>query len=192
MGSSAISDHQDNRLAGPDQPPAKPTSPDSQWFSTLTNHAHGMGTPPHPQSPKSDPPNPPHLNTDFPPVFSRPSPPLPLPSAQGETSVEELLTQELKQAFGADEIKFSASGREDIDVRMLGAYPGGHPACPALPHPHSPTLGPSPSPPHHTIIPPSPSGTGRPFIVELQDPRVEELSHAVVRKIQQQVGRGRG
>ena len=37
-----------------------------------------------------------------------------------ESSVEELVCEPLKRFFAADEYRFSASGREDIDVRMLG------------------------------------------------------------------------
>lgn len=37
-----------------------------------------------------------------------------------EGSVEELVCGPLQRFFGADEYRFSASGREDIDVRMLG------------------------------------------------------------------------
>ena len=43
-----------------------------------------------------------------------------------ESSVEELICIPLKRAFAADECRFSASGREDIDVRMLG---NGRPFC---------------------------------------------------------------
>jgi len=41
-----------------------------------------------------------------------------------ETSVEELVSLCINQDVGADEYKFLASGREDVDVRMLG---GGRP-----------------------------------------------------------------
>jgi len=37
-----------------------------------------------------------------------------------ETSVEELIAVKLKEYLGCEETKFLASGREDVDVRMLG------------------------------------------------------------------------
>ena len=37
-----------------------------------------------------------------------------------ESSVEEKISDELKKAFKFDICKFSSSGREDVDVRMLG------------------------------------------------------------------------
>eukprot|EP01147_Barroeca_monosierra_P004957 gene4958-6923_t len=39
---------------------------------------------------------------------------------RGETSVQELIIDNLSDIVLADEIKFSSSGREDCDVRMLG------------------------------------------------------------------------
>eukprot|EP00933_Yihiella_yeosuensis_P046467 TRINITY_DN4199_c2_g2_i1.p1 TRINITY_DN4199_c2_g2~~TRINITY_DN4199_c2_g2_i1.p1 ORF type:complete len:322 (+),score=75.04 TRINITY_DN4199_c2_g2_i1:37-966(+) len=40
---------------------------------------------------------------------------------KGDSSVEELITGPAAQLFGSSECKFHAEGREDIDVRMLGA-----------------------------------------------------------------------
>ena len=39
---------------------------------------------------------------------------------KGDTSVEELISAKIQATFQADSTRFSASGREDIDVRMLG------------------------------------------------------------------------
>jgi len=39
---------------------------------------------------------------------------------KGESSVEELVSGPLAKLFGANETRFHAEGREDIDVRMLG------------------------------------------------------------------------
>ena len=72
---------------------------------------------------------------------------------KSEFSVEELLTDGLKAQFGAAAIKFSASGREDVDVRMLG--------------------------------------TGRPFMVELQDPHIATLDRAGMEEIQAAVNGAR-
>lgn len=38
----------------------------------------------------------------------------------GDASVQELIAEKVTPAFQADDYKFSAAGREDIDVRMLG------------------------------------------------------------------------
>ena len=37
-----------------------------------------------------------------------------------ENSVEEFITSKLKENLKFDDCKFSSSGREDVDVRMLG------------------------------------------------------------------------
>ena len=37
-----------------------------------------------------------------------------------ETSVEEIILEEISKTFRFDQAKFSSSGREDVDVRMLG------------------------------------------------------------------------
>ncbi|XP_003389791.1 PREDICTED: putative tRNA pseudouridine synthase Pus10 [Amphimedon queenslandica] len=55
---------------------------------------------------------------------------------KSESSIQEMLTGETERIFRPDTIKFSSSGREDIDVRMLG--------------------------------------TGRPFMLELVNPRLLE------------------
>lgn len=65
---------------------------------------------------------------------------------RSEFSVEELLTDAVMKEFRADSIKFSASGREDVDVRMLG--------------------------------------DGRPFAIELINPRKASVSADVLRAIQ--------
>jgi len=39
---------------------------------------------------------------------------------RGEASVQELIVQHVKPIFNCDSVKFSSSGREDSDVRMLG------------------------------------------------------------------------
>ena len=40
---------------------------------------------------------------------------------KSESSIQEILTSETERVFRPDSIKFSSSGREDIDVRMLGS-----------------------------------------------------------------------
>ncbi|EGC34102.1 hypothetical protein DICPUDRAFT_98330 [Dictyostelium purpureum] len=48
-------------------------------------------------------------------------------------SVEELITKDLKELFKCDQVTFSSSGREDVDVRMLG---NGRPFFIELVNPH--------------------------------------------------------
>ena len=69
---------------------------------------------------------------------------------KSESSIQEILTRQTERVFRPDTIKFSSSGREDIDVRMLGS--------------------------------------GRPFMLELVNPRLleyeeeqEELQEAINR-----------
>ncbi|KAL5009163.1 hypothetical protein ScPMuIL_014744 [Solemya velum] len=50
-----------------------------------------------------------------------------------ENSVEELICRKIKEKYDADEYRFSSSGREDVDVRMLGA---GRPFLVELINPH--------------------------------------------------------
>ena len=38
-----------------------------------------------------------------------------------ETSLEEVIGGPIQQFLGATEVRFLASGREDVDVRMLGS-----------------------------------------------------------------------
>ncbi|KAK3581423.1 hypothetical protein CHS0354_016285 [Potamilus streckersoni] len=52
---------------------------------------------------------------------------------KGETSVEELICTPIDQLFKPDEHRFSSSGREDVDVRMLGS---GRPFVVELINPH--------------------------------------------------------
>ncbi|XP_060568856.1 tRNA pseudouridine synthase Pus10-like [Ruditapes philippinarum] len=66
-----------------------------------------------------------------------------------ESSVEELLEGEIKKIFKPSEIKFSSSGREDVDVLMLG--------------------------------------NGRPFVLELVNPRRRELTQDEMTKIQKAI-----
>lgn len=66
-----------------------------------------------------------------------------------ESSVQELISEEIKKIFRPDEIKFSSAGREDVDVRMLG--------------------------------------NGRPFILELINPRKENLSPEQMKILQSAV-----
>ncbi|XP_056423660.1 tRNA pseudouridine synthase Pus10 isoform X3 [Hyla sarda] len=54
-----------------------------------------------------------------------------------ESSVEELITEQLKALFKADSFNFSSSGREDVDVRTLGR---GRPFAIELVNPHRVTF----------------------------------------------------
>ena len=56
-------------------------------------------------------------------------------SRMHESSIQELICEPLLKHFGAREYRFSASGREDIDVRMLG---NGRPFAVELVDPHRP------------------------------------------------------
>ena len=53
------------------------------------------------------------------------------------TSVQELIAEPLLRKYNAEEIKFSASGREDADVRMLGE---GRPFLVEIVNPHNPNV----------------------------------------------------
>lgn len=66
-----------------------------------------------------------------------------------ESSVEEIIILPIKNRAMVSEFKFSSSGREDIDVRMLGR--------------------------------------GRPFAVELVDPKITKFSYEVLRKIENEI-----
>lgn len=63
-----------------------------------------------------------------------------------ESSVEEIIYEPIKKYASVDSFRFSSSGREDIDVRMLGR--------------------------------------GRPFAVELVNPKKTKFSYEVLRKIE--------
>ncbi|XP_022166707.1 putative tRNA pseudouridine synthase Pus10 [Myzus persicae] len=66
-----------------------------------------------------------------------------------ESSVEEIISDPIKKRALADEFKFSSSGREDIDVRMLGR--------------------------------------GRPFAIELVNPKLTKFSYEVLREIENEI-----
>ncbi|XP_063157164.1 tRNA pseudouridine synthase Pus10 isoform X1 [Candoia aspera] len=66
-----------------------------------------------------------------------------------ESSVEELILEQLMAAFKADSFNFSSSGREDVDVRTLG--------------------------------------NGRPFAVELVNPRRVQLAAVEMKELQQRI-----
>ncbi|XP_052769786.1 tRNA pseudouridine synthase Pus10-like isoform X2 [Mya arenaria] len=68
---------------------------------------------------------------------------------RSESSVEELLCGPINKHFRPDEQKFSSSGREDVDVRMLG--------------------------------------NGRPFVLELINPRCRNFSSEQMAKMQQDI-----
>lgn len=68
---------------------------------------------------------------------------------KADTSVQELIFHQLLRVIPASEVKFSASGREDVDVRMLGS--------------------------------------GRPFLMEIINPRKVNLSGSEVSQIQESV-----
>ena len=56
---------------------------------------------------------------------------------KGESSVQELICARVAEFVSADETKFSSSGREDVDVRMLGS---GRPFLLELVNPRKPSL----------------------------------------------------
>lgn len=66
-----------------------------------------------------------------------------------ESSVEEIISDPIKKHALADEFRFSSSGREDIDVRMLGR--------------------------------------GRPFAIELVNPKKTKFSYEVLREIENEI-----
>jgi tRNA pseudouridine synthase 10 len=66
-----------------------------------------------------------------------------------ESSVEEIISEPLKKHALVDEFRFSSSGREDIDVRMLGR--------------------------------------GRPFAIELVNPKRTKFSYEVMREIENEI-----
>lgn len=66
-----------------------------------------------------------------------------------ESSVEEIISEPIKKRTLVDELRFSSSGREDIDVRMLGR--------------------------------------GRPFAVELVNPKRTKFSYSVLRDIENEI-----
>lgn len=66
-----------------------------------------------------------------------------------ESSVEEIIYEPLRKRASVDELRFSSSGREDIDVRMLGR--------------------------------------GRPFAVELVNPKRTKFSYDVLREIENEI-----
>lgn len=66
-----------------------------------------------------------------------------------ESSVEEIISQPIKKHALVDEFRFSSSGREDIDVRMLGR--------------------------------------GRPFAIELVNPRRTKFSYEILREIENEI-----
>lgn len=66
-----------------------------------------------------------------------------------ESSVEEIILEPIKKHVLIDESRFSSSGREDIDVRMLGR--------------------------------------GRPFAIELVNPRRTKFSYEVLREIENEI-----
>lgn len=67
----------------------------------------------------------------------------------GETSVEELCTDKIFEKFRAADRRFSSSGREDVDVRMLG--------------------------------------DGRPFVIELINPKKAFLSQPLLNDLQEEI-----
>ncbi|VVC24334.1 Pseudouridine synthase, catalytic domain [Cinara cedri] len=69
-----------------------------------------------------------------------------------ESSVEEIIYEPIKKHALVDEFRFSSSGREDIDVRMLGR--------------------------------------GRPFAIELVNPRKTKFSYEVLREIENEINIG--
>ena len=71
---------------------------------------------------------------------------------KAETSVQELICGHIQTLAGASQVKFSSSGREDCDVRMLG--------------------------------------DGRPFLVELINPRKTWLDPAEVTELQSKINSG--
>lgn len=68
---------------------------------------------------------------------------------KAESSVQELITNKMVECVRASDLKFSSSGREDCDVRMLG--------------------------------------TGRPFLVELIQPKTFELTEAELLKLEKDI-----
>ncbi|XP_076314343.1 pseudouridine synthase 10 [Tachypleus tridentatus] len=66
-----------------------------------------------------------------------------------ETSVQDLIVDVVKKFIVTDKIVFSSSGREDVDVRMLGE--------------------------------------GRPFVLELQNPRSRDVSQEFINKIEKAI-----
>ncbi|XP_052270788.1 tRNA pseudouridine synthase Pus10-like isoform X2 [Dreissena polymorpha] len=68
---------------------------------------------------------------------------------RSESSVEELLNDHIRKFFRHSEQKFSSSGREDVDVRMLG--------------------------------------NGRPFVLELVNPRCRSFTQEQMNKIQESI-----
>lgn len=66
-----------------------------------------------------------------------------------ESSVEEIISEPLKRHALVDEFRFSSSGREDIDVRMLGR--------------------------------------GRPFAIELVNPKKTKFSYETLREIENEI-----
>ncbi|XP_061771774.1 putative tRNA pseudouridine synthase Pus10 isoform X2 [Nerophis ophidion] len=87
-----------------------------------------------------------------------------------ESSVEELIAAPVLAAFRADGFNFSSSGREDVDVRTLGngKRRGGCVACTTF----DPSLDPL---------------AGRPFAVEMLNPRRNRLSPDHMKKVQQTI-----
>ena len=71
---------------------------------------------------------------------------------KAETSVQELICDQIQSLVRASQIRFSSSGREDCDVRMLG--------------------------------------DGRPFLVELVNPRKTKLNTAEVEAVQLEINSG--
>lgn len=66
-----------------------------------------------------------------------------------ESSVEEIISEPIKKHALVDSFRFSSSGREDIDVRMLGR--------------------------------------GRPFAIELVNPKKTKFSHEILREIENDI-----
>ncbi|KAK2184310.1 hypothetical protein NP493_270g00024 [Ridgeia piscesae] len=60
-------------------------------------------------------------------------------SRKTESSIEELVCTKIQDLFRADEYRFSASGREDVDVKMLGS---GRPFVMDMTSPHRVTVRP--------------------------------------------------
>ncbi|XP_049576420.1 tRNA pseudouridine synthase Pus10 isoform X1 [Syngnathus scovelli] len=91
-----------------------------------------------------------------------------------ESSVEELIAAPVLTAFGAQGFNFSSSGREDVDVRTLGNGNRRQTRC--LPRIIVTMM----------TTPPSPRALpGRPFALELLNPRKSKLCEEDMKSVQQ-------
>ncbi|XP_048457261.1 putative tRNA pseudouridine synthase Pus10 isoform X2 [Rhincodon typus] len=120
-----------------------------------------------------------------------------------ESSVEELIGEPLKKMFKVDSLNFSSSGREDVDVRALGnvtTYQQGFMFYNSLycrqhhlPHWLLPTPTPSttiPACPLYCLVKcPGhlPTVIGRPFAIELLNPRRASFSPNELKELQQKI-----